>query len=262
MIDELKLTKKMSDKGIGARVFKALVFRTEEKPGEVCYGTAMLMAKMDGDLQSVIDSRKIAYRVNPLPNMQTLAKTLIRSVHLLANDGYMCADIKPENILIKGNVAYMADFDTKFCGKGSFLDRIVKKYGIKKPTITPSSWKYIRSLYSRAILFLLIKFITRWPYYRNWHGLAFIKALTDEYEAKYVPKRETRKIIFVGGKQVPAMDVLRYSIPGFISYNSKTNTNFRFNVFNMAKHYHRKANGTPIDIWTGQLYTRWFGSFM
>lgn len=263
MSGELRLTKRFSNLNIGAPVSKTVMYKMESSKGTMCYGTAMLMAKMDSDLHGVLfydPYRPSAPKTKVAFNANTLAKTLIKSIHNLANEGYMCADIKPQNILVKGNVAYMADFDTKFCGKGSFIDRIAKKYGIPKASLTKrrldgTSWKNLRDMYSRAMVFMLMRFIARRKEYRNYKGILFTRALADTYERYYLSKKRGVRTIMLGGKQVSAMNVLRYSIPGFDYENQQTGQVRKYNVKNMVQHYHGR------NIFVGKLYKKWFGSF-
>lgn len=258
MNGEIRLTKRFSDLFIGTPVYKSVMYKQDDPVRGTCYGTAMLMGKMDSDLRGVLVQKG---RTRVVFNATTLAKTLIRSVHNLANEGYMCADIKPENFLVKGNAAFMADFDTKFCGRGSFIDRISKKYGIRQATsitkrqLGPKSWKNLRDMYSRAMIFMLIKYILGREEYRNIRSISFVNALIETYEKHYLSKQKGIRKILLGGKQVPALEVLRFSIPGFETRNKKTGETRFFNVKNMVEHYHGK------NIFTGDMYKKWFGTF-
>lgn len=259
MNEELKLTKQFSNLSIGAPVYKSVLYKTVVPYEGTCYGTAMLMAKMDSDLDGIIRNKKLKTKV--VFNANTLALTLIKSIHNLADQGYMCADIKPENVLVRGNVAFMADFDTKFCGRGSFIDRIAKKYGIQQAKVVsgrqldPKSWKNLRDMYSRAMVYMLLRFVSDHKRYWTIRGLLFRKALVEMYEKHFLTKQPSgKRIIKMRGKKVPALEVLRYSIPGFEVKNKSGNTRF-FNVQNMVQHYHGK------NIFSNKIAHKWFGNF-
>lgn len=250
---ELALSIDMSNKGIGPKIYRASIFKLNTSNRSFKFVSAMLMDLMDSDLDYVL--REMPQHIN----YDTLAKSLIKGIRALAREGYMCGDIKPENILVKGSKAYMADFDTKFCGKDSFLAKACESVQVigNQCKVTPSAWKDIREIYFRAMLLLLSEYTETFrKHYPGYRHTSFINRIWNEFERGYRGSSNAKRIIYLGGKPVNVMTILRYSIPGFLMYNEQSRVYRKFNLQNQSKHYHKR------NIFRGAMFQHLFEPFL
>lgn len=257
MAHELGLSLEMSKKKIGPQVYGAEIFvvhvRYQNKKTVPFFIAGMLLDIMDSDLHFVLEKRP-----NTI-NYDLLIQSIVRKVHLLAKEGYFCADIKPANILVKGNEVFMADFDTSFCGRDSFLEKACQSVQVSKNqcVVSPSAWKDIRDIYSRGMMYMLVEFIAF--YFKNRViQTYFIPTLVNDYMSRFMMNDDKKKrFIFIGNQQVPLITIVRYAIPGATIWNQSSGTYRRTNVLNIIRHYHQGK-----DIFRGRHFQFFFKPFL
>ena len=156
---------------------------------------------------------------------------VIKTAHL----GFMCGDIKPENILVLNDVTYMTDLDPTFCTKNEFLKRFCKIYKIssKKCRMGTQSYAAIRKLKSRLMLFQLWKFIAvRYPKCQEFN-VRFLKMCVDYINDIFPEKTNT---IVVNGVILRPLEVIENILGQEDQYYTKVVLNHYFGTVDMLKH--------------------------
>lgn len=149
--------------------------------------------------------------------------------------GFMCGDIKPENILVLNDLTYMTDLDPTFCTKNEFLKRFCEIYNIpsKKCRMGAKSYGAIRKLKSRLMLFQLWKFIAvRYPKCQEFN-VRFLKMCVDYINDVFPIKSNS---IVVSGVVLRPLEVIENILGQDDQYYTKVVLNHYFGTMDMVKH--------------------------
>jgi serine/threonine protein kinase len=197
---ELAMYKEMSRLKIGVKFFGGMVLDKPRDNGILI----MLMEKADGELFDFLRGTPKTEWLQDATQMKILVNSLIKAIQQSADSHYMCGDIKPENILLIGNEAYIADFDPGYCVRDGWLNIVCKRLGVKKCVMHYQSKETVRALYVRLMVFAMCKQIST-TFKNVMHAHYFVNML---FTAGVVKTKKNYKPIQVGDHTVTIHDVV------------------------------------------------------
>lgn len=170
--------------------------------------TAVVYPMAEGSLADYLRKAKI-----DLPN---LAETVIESIRQLSNNGFVCADMKPENILLLNGSAYMSDFDSNFCQRGTWRRRVCMALGLRKCSLSVKSESTVNDLLFRVMVLQLVIYIQ--VHFRSNRAEELAKKL---YELGVLGDMKKRLPVVIDGVVVSPIAIIRHLLSERIRYNRK-----------------------------------------
>lgn len=203
--EEIELYKDMNKHGVGAKALKTALYEvpksmtsSNDKQGIA----AILMEVADGNLAGFLGGDR-----KDTGAIEQAVDTLYVNIKKAAKAGYVCADIKPENVLMFDGKAKLADFDPKLCPKNKFRTALCKRMGIKPCKLDPGSHGAVHALYVRVMMYQMLA-ITK-MYGQGVNKDMFLSMFHERMEKE----KGGMKRIVIGKRHVEIKDIL-YDLTG------------------------------------------------